>query len=29
MWQDNIEMGLKEIAWGGTDWTHLAEDRYQ
>jgi hypothetical protein len=24
--EDNIEMYLGEIAWGGTDWIHLARD---
>jgi hypothetical protein len=26
---DNINMDLKEIGWGGVDWTDLAQDRYQ
>jgi hypothetical protein len=28
-WMDNIEKDLREIGWGGTDWTDLAEDRDQ
>jgi hypothetical protein len=24
---DNIKMGLREIGWGGMDWTDLAEDK--
>jgi hypothetical protein len=26
---DNIEMDLREIGWGGRDWTDLAQDRDQ
>jgi hypothetical protein len=26
-WEDNIIMDLREIGWGGMDWTDLAEDR--
>jgi hypothetical protein len=26
-WENNIRMGLKEIAWEGMDLTHLAQDR--
>jgi hypothetical protein len=26
-WEDNIKMDLREIGWGGMDWTDLAEDR--
>jgi hypothetical protein len=29
MWEDNIKMDLREIGWGGMDWTDLAEDRDQ
>jgi hypothetical protein len=25
----NIKMGVTEIRWGGMDWNHLAQDRYQ
>jgi uncharacterized protein YebE (UPF0316 family) len=25
-WDDNITMDLREIGWGGTDWTDLARD---
>jgi hypothetical protein len=28
-WEDNIKMDLKEIGWGGTDWTLLAQDTEQ
>jgi hypothetical protein len=28
-WEDNIKMDIREIEWGGMDWTDLAEDRYQ
>jgi hypothetical protein len=28
MWVDNIEMDLRDIGWGGVDWTDLAQDRY-
>jgi hypothetical protein len=28
-WKDNINMGLREIRWGGLDWIHLAQDRDQ
>jgi hypothetical protein len=27
MWEDNIEMDLREIEWGGLDWIDLAQDR--
>jgi hypothetical protein len=27
--QDNIKMDLREIEWGGMDWTDLAQDRDQ
>jgi hypothetical protein len=26
-WEENIEMHLQEVGWGGMDWIHLAEDR--
>jgi hypothetical protein len=26
-WEDNIKMDLREVGWGGTDWTNLAQDR--
>jgi hypothetical protein len=26
-WEDNIKMNLREIEWGSTDWTELAQDR--
>jgi hypothetical protein len=26
-WVDNIKMGLREIEWGGVDWTGLSQDR--
>jgi hypothetical protein len=26
-WENNIEMYLKEVAWGSMDWIDLAEDR--
>jgi hypothetical protein len=26
-WEDNIEMDLREIGWGGMDWIDLAQDR--
>jgi hypothetical protein len=29
VWEDNIKMDLKEIGWGGMDWIHLTQDRYQ
>jgi hypothetical protein len=28
-WVDNIKMDLREIGWGGIDWTDLAQDRDQ
>jgi hypothetical protein len=28
-WVDNIKMDLREIGWGGMDWTALAQDRDQ
>jgi hypothetical protein len=28
-WDDNINMDLKEIEWGGIDWLDLAHDRDQ
>jgi hypothetical protein len=28
-WEDNIKMVLREIGWGGMDWTDLAQDRDQ
>jgi hypothetical protein len=28
-WEDSIEMDLREIGIGGTNWIHLAQDRVQ
>jgi hypothetical protein len=28
-WEDNIEMNLREIGWGGVDWIDLAQDMDQ
>jgi hypothetical protein len=28
-WVDNIKTDLREIGWGGMDWTDLAQDRDQ
>jgi hypothetical protein len=28
-WVDNVKMVLREIGWGGIDWTDLAQDRNQ
>jgi hypothetical protein len=28
-WEDNIRLGLREIAWKGVDWIHLAQDSDQ
>jgi hypothetical protein len=28
-WVDTIKMDLREIGWGGMDWTDLAQDRDQ
>jgi hypothetical protein len=28
-WEDNIKMDLREIEWGGMDWTDLVQYRYQ
>jgi hypothetical protein len=28
-WEDNIEMDIREIGWGGMSWIHLAQDRDQ
>jgi hypothetical protein len=28
-WEDNINMDLREIGWGGINWIHLAQDRDQ
>jgi len=25
-WEENIKMGLQEMAWEGADWTDLAQD---
>jgi hypothetical protein len=25
-WEDNIEVGTKEVGWESVDWTHLAQD---
>jgi hypothetical protein len=29
MWMDTIKMDLREIGWGGMDWTDLVQDRDQ
>jgi hypothetical protein len=26
-WEDNIEMDLREVGWGGMDWINVAQDR--
>jgi hypothetical protein len=26
-WEDNINMDLREVGWGGMDWINLAQDR--
>jgi hypothetical protein len=26
-WENNIEMGLREIGWGGMDWIYPEQDR--
>jgi hypothetical protein len=26
-WEDNIEMNLQEVGWGGMDWIDVAQDR--
>jgi hypothetical protein len=26
-WEDNIQMDLREVGWGGMDWINLAPDR--
>ena len=26
-WEGNIKMDLTQVAWGGTDWIDLAQDR--
>jgi hypothetical protein len=26
-WEDNINMDLREVGWGGVDWIDLAQDR--
>jgi hypothetical protein len=28
-WEDNIKIDLREMAWDGTDWIELAQDRDQ
>jgi hypothetical protein len=28
-WEDNIEMDIREIVWGDTDWIDLTQDRDQ
>jgi hypothetical protein len=28
-WEDNINIDLREIGWGGMDWIDLAQDRDQ
>ena len=27
LWEDNIEIDLKEVAWTGMDWIDVAQDR--
>jgi hypothetical protein len=26
-WEENIKMDIREIGWGGMDWTDMAQDR--
>jgi len=26
-WENNINMDIREIGWGGVDWIHLTQDR--
>jgi hypothetical protein len=26
-WEDGVKMDLEQIAWGGVEWIHLAQDR--
>jgi hypothetical protein len=26
-WEDNVKLDLRELGWGGMNWTDLAEDR--
>jgi hypothetical protein len=26
-WEDNIQMDLQEVGWGGMDWIDMAQDR--
>jgi hypothetical protein len=26
-WEDNIKMDLREVGWGGVNWSELAQDR--
>jgi hypothetical protein len=26
-WEDNIEMDLREVGWGGMDWIELVQER--
>jgi hypothetical protein len=28
-WEDNIEIDLRDVGWGGMDWIDLAQDRDQ
>jgi hypothetical protein len=28
-WVDNIKMDIREMGWGGINWTDLAQDRHQ
>jgi hypothetical protein len=28
-WEDNINMDLREVGWGGMDWIDLAQNRYR
>jgi hypothetical protein len=29
MWEENVKKDLREIGWGGMDWTDLAQYRQQ
>jgi hypothetical protein len=28
-WENNINMGFREVGWSGMDWIYLAQDRDQ
>jgi hypothetical protein len=28
-WEDNVQMGLRKIIFGGMNWIHLAQDKDQ